>query len=728
MNAITINRRSFLAASLAGGAVLTFDARLVLAQGTTGAEPDILNAFIRIAADNTVTIGAKNPEIGQGIKTMLPMLLAEELDVAWNQVRIVQTDADDRKYGIQVAGGSTATPVNWLPMRQAGAAARAMLMAAAAKQWGVDVATLTTEPGKVIHKASGRSALYAALARDAATMPAPDLATVPLKDPAAFRIIGQPVPGVDTPRIVKGVPLFGIDTSLPGMVHAAMVLCPAPGGTLVRFDDAAVRKIPGVIAVVPVSSGLVPAGKHDGLAIVADSWWKAGKAREKLVIEWDSAAQAGFSTENYARQATAMIGAAPQADLAKAGDVATALAGAARTVTADYSYPFLAHATLEPQNCTALWTPDGKLEIWAPSQNPANGRKDTAAMLGIAPEAITIHMTRIGGGFGRRLMNDYMVMAAQVAKGVPGKPVKMLFDRTDDIRHDYYRPAGWHRLTAGLDASGAIVALKDHFVTFGAGGKAIRAAEMSAFEFPGPVVPNTHYGISYLTTNLPTGWLRAPTSNAMAFVFQGFLDEVAEAAGLDLPELMRRTLGASRELPAEKGRPAFHTGRARGVIDAVCKFAGWTGKPSATPGKGRGFGFYFSHRGYFAEVVDVTITDGTTVKVDKVWVAGDIGSQLINPLNAQHQSQGAAIDGIAQALVWQPIVQEAGAIVQENFGDFPLLRLDSVPGDVAITWVKTDFPPTGLGEPALPPVIPAIGNAIRAATGKRLRTLPFQLT
>jgi isoquinoline 1-oxidoreductase beta subunit len=728
MNTAVINRRSFLVASLAGGAVLTFDAKIALAQGAAGAGPETINAFIRIAADNTVTIGAKNPEIGQGIKTMLPMLLAEELDVAWSQVHIAQTDADEKKYGIQVAGGSTATPLNWLPMRQAGAAARAMLLAAAAQQWGVDVATLTTEPGKVLHKASGRSALYAALSRDAATMPVPDLAKVPLKEPAAFRIIGQPVMGVDTPGIVKGTPLYGIDTMLPGMVHAAVVLCPAPGGTLVRFDDAAVRKIPGVIAVVPVSSGFVPAGKQDGVAIVADSWWKASKAREKLVVEWDSAAQTAFSTEGYAKQAAATIGATPQADLSKAGDVATALAGAAKTVTADYSYPFLAHATLEPQNCTALWTTDGKLELWAPTQSPANGRKETAAMLGIAPEAITIHMTRIGGGFGRRLMNDYMVLAAQVAKGVPGKPVKLLFDRADDIRHDYYRPAGWHRLTAGLDANGALVALKDHFVTFGAGGKPVRAAEMSAFEFPGPVVPNTHYGISYLPTNLPTGWLRAPTSNAMAFVFQGFLDEVAEAAGLDLPELMRRTLGASRELPAEKGRPAFHTGRARGVIDAVCKFASWSGKPSGTPGKGRGFGFYFSHRGYFAEVVDVTITDGTTIKVNKVWVAGDIGSQLINPLNAQHQSQGAAIDGIAQALVWQPIVQEAGAIVQENFSDFPLLRLDAVPGDVAITWVKTEFPPTGLGEPALPPVIPAIGNAIRAATGKRLRTLPFQLT
>jgi isoquinoline 1-oxidoreductase beta subunit len=721
------SRRSFLSASLAGGTALLFEAKLAFAQPVaSAAEPVMLNAFVRIDADNMVTIGAKNPEIGQGVKTMLPMLIADELDVLWSQVRIQQTDANDKIYGPQSAGGSTATPVNWLPMRQVGAAARQMLVTAAANRWSVDPATLSTGAGTVVHKASGRSLPYAALAKDAVALPVPELAKVPLKSPESFHIIGTPQPGVDTPKIVKGVPLYGIDTKLPGMLHAALVKCPVTGGTLTSFDDAAVRKLRGIVAVVPVNSGQVPQGRNDALAIVADSWWTAHKAREKLVVQWDTTAQAGFSTEGYAKQAAALLGVAPANDLFKAGDVGAALAGAVKTVTADYSYPFLAHATLEPQNCTALSTADGKLEFWAPTQNPGNGRKDVAAMLGIAPEAMTIHMTRIGGGFGRRLMNDYMVLAAQVAKAVPGRPVKLLFDRTDDLRNDYYRPAGWHRLTAGLDAKGAIIALKDHFVTFGADGKPIRAAEMSANEFPGPVVPNTHYGMSFLSTNLNTGWLRAPTSNAMAFVFQGFLDEVAEAAGLDLPELMRRTLGEPRELPAERG-PAFHTGRARGVIDAVCKLAGWTGRPSS-PGKGRGFGFYFSHRGYFAEVVDISMDGGSTVHVDKIWIAGDIGSHVINPLNAEHQMQGAVIDGVAQALIWQPIVQETGAITQENFYDFPLLRLDAVPRDVAMIWVKTDFPPTGLGEPALPPVIPAIGNAIRAATGKRLRSLPFQLS
>lgn len=717
-DAATLSRRSFIAVSLAGGAALTLDATVVLAATAQGAEGPALNAFIRINADNTVTIGAKNPEIGQGVKVMLPMLIAEELDIAWDHVKIEQTDADETRFGPQVAGGSTATPRNWLPMRQVGAAARAMLVAAAAQQWGVDAVSLTTAKGAVLHKATGKSLTYASLAKAASTQTPPDLAKVPLKDPATFTVIGQSRLGVDVPKIVNGTPLFGIDTRLPGMVHAAMVKCPAHGGTVASIDDAAVKALPGVIAVVAVNSGFVPAGKNDTVLVVANSWWTASKAREKLLVKWDDAAVTGFSTAKYEADTAALIAKAPQSSVFKAGDADGALAKAAKVVTADYDYPFLAHATLEPQNCTALFK-DGKLEIWAPSQAPAGGRAETAALCGLAPEALTIHMTRIGGGFGRRLMNDYMVIAGQAAKALPGKPVKVLFDRTDDLRHDFYRPAGWHRFTAGLDASGALVAFKDHFVTFGKDGKAVRAAEMSATEFPAPVVSNVDLGMTQMATNLATGWLRAPSSNAMAFVFQSFLDEVAEAAGIDLPELMRRNLGLPREIPG--GRTPFHTGRARGVIDAVCKLAGWKGRE-----KGRGFGFYYSHLGYFAEVVDVTVADGA-VKVNKVWAVGDVGSQIINPVNALHQVQGAAIEGIGQALVNQKLVQEAGAITAENFGEYTPIRIDTVPPVVLVEFLKTDFAPTGLGEPALPPVIPALANAIYSVTGKRYRRLPLEM-
>lgn len=725
MSTIAVNRRSFLVASLAGGAALTFEAKLAFA-APGKAEPQMLGAFISIMPDNSVTILAKNPEIGQGVKTMLPMLIAEELDVAWSQVKIAQADDNYEKYGPQFAGGSMTTPLNWLPARQAGAGARAMLVAAAAQQWGVPAASLTTADGMVKHAASGRTITYAALAPIAAKVAAPDLEKVALKSPKDFKIVGKSKKGVDTAAIVKGEPLFGIDAQPAGMLYAALVKCPVLSGTLKSFDDSAVRKEKGVLAVVPITDGEIPAGKNNAVAIVGDSWWRVQKARSKLVVQWDTAAQEGFSTEGYAKQAKALLAAGPTADLFKAGNADAALAKAAKVITADYDYPFLAHATLEPQNCTALWHNDGKLEFWAPTQDPGTARGDIAKVLGIEPASMTIHMTRIGGGFGRRLMSDFMILTACIAKAVPGRPVKLLFDRADDMKNDYYRPAGWHRMTAGIDDKGAIVALKDHFVTFGANGKPLRAAEMRATEFPGPIIPDTHFGQSFMPTNLMTGWLRAPTANAVSFVFQGFLDEVAEAAGLDLPELMRRTLGAQRQLPPEPDDTPFDTGRARGVIDAVCKFASWTGKPSATPGKGRGFGFYFSHRGYFAEVVDLTVTDGA-IKIDKVWVAGDIGSQIINPIGAEHQMQGAVIDGIAQALVWQPVEQKAGAVTNENFGDFPLIRIDMTPADVAITWVVTDNPPTGLGEPTLPPVIPAIGNAIKDATGKRLRSLPMSL-
>lgn len=725
-----LDRRGFIAASLVGAGALAFEARVALADAPGASAQVPLNAFIRIGADNKVVIGSKNPEIGQGIRTMLPMLIAEELDVSWDQVVIEPTLANDKIYGVQVAGGSTATPVNWLPMRQVGAAARAMILNAAAKAWGVEAASLTTAAGKVSHAASGRSAPYAAFAQGAAAEAAPDLAKLALKDPARFTIIGQSKVGVDTAAITHGKPLFGIDVDLPGLLHGAIIKAPAHGATIASHDASAALKHKGVVAVVPVNSNFVTPGKFDMLIVVADSWWSANKAREAVKVTWDDAAQAGFSTEGYEKAAAAALGAAPQVSHAKNGDVAKTLAGAARTVTADYAYPFLAHGTLEPQNCTGLWR-DGKLEIWAPSQNPNSGRRETATMMGIAPEDITIHMTRIGGGFGRRLMNDYMVMAGQVAKALPGRPVKLLFDRTDDLRHDYYRPAGWHRFTAGLDAKGDLVAFRDHFVSFGKDGKPIRAAEMSAFEFPVNALADSEIGITYLPTNLATGWLRAPTSNAIAFVYQGFMDEVAQAAGIDLPELMRRTLGPPRELPVEKGRPVLHSGRARAVIDAVCQMASWQGGKLA-PGpkgekRGRGFGFYFSHRGYFAEVVDITLTDATSVRVDKVWAVGDIGSQIINPLGARHQVQGAVNEGLGQAMVEQKIEQVKGVVQAESFGDFPLIRIEQVPREIAVQFLKTDYPPTGLGEPSLPPVIPALANAIFAATGQRLRELPLKL-
>lgn len=711
------DRRVVLKVALVAGGGLAFDVT-VPAFAVSGA-PTAINAFIRIAPDNSVAISAHYPEIGQGARTMLPMLIAEEMDLAWAQVHAEATISDEKQFGQQITGGSETTPTNWLPMRQVGAAARAQLVAAAAQTWGVDVSTLRTADGHVAHPASRRRIPYAALAATAAALPPPRPETIALKNPADFRIIGKPHTGVDTAAIIAGKPLFGIDTQLPNMVHAAIEICPAFGGTIARADLAKARARPGVRAVVTLNSGVNPDGPDDAVAIVADSWWTADQARAALRIEWADTAQRAHSTAGYAAAATKLMGDKPASDIIKTGDAPAVLAGAARVIEADYHYPFLAHATLEPQNCTARYT-NGAVELWAPSQWPEDGRALVAKALNIAPEAITIHIVRAGGGFGRRLQNDYMVQAAQIARAVPGVPVKLINNRSDDIRHDFYRPAGWHRLAAGIDKDGRLLALTDHFISFGKDAKTVRAAEFNPAEFPLQLLGAAHVGQTLMPTNMPTGWLRAPTSNAMAFVFQGFLAEVAEAGGRDLPALMRELLGESRELPGQDGMPGFHTGRARGVLDKVCAMTGW---PATPAGRARGFGFYFSHRGYFAEIVEISLV-GDTLKVEKVFVAADIGSQIINPLNARQQVEGAIIDGLGQALAGQAIELVDGAVTQANFDLYPLPRIDATPV-IELEFLKTDFPPTGLGEPALPPVIPALANAIRVATGKRLRSLPF---
>ncbi|MEY2884174.1 MAG: hypothetical protein RL490_1898 [Pseudomonadota bacterium] len=714
-----VDRRAVLKVALlaSGGLSFEFSAPADAATSGTGT---VINAFVRINPDNSVSIGAHYPEIGQGARTMLPMLIADEMDLAWSQVHAEPTIADEKAFGQQITGGSETTPLNWLPMRKVGATARQQLVMAAAKTWGVDPATLKTADGHVLHSASGRRIAYAGLAETAAKLPPPAENSIVLKNPADFHIIGTSHIGVDTPKIIAGTPLFGIDTRLPDMAYAAIEMCPAFGGTIAKADLAKARSVAGVRHVMTLNTGINPAGADDAVAIVADSWWTADKARAELAIEWADTAQRAHSTAGYAATAAKLMGEAPVKSLVRNGDTKAALARSAKRIEADYHYPFLAHATLEPQNCTALFK-DGAIEIWAPTQWPEDGRELVAKALGLAPDAITINLIRAGGGFGRRLQNDYMVQVAQIARAVPGVPVKLINNRSDDIRHDFYRPAGWHRLAAGIDANGRLLALSDHFITFGANGKTVRAAGFNRAEFPLQLLSDVEVGQTMMATNMPTGWLRAPTSNAMAFVFQSFLDEVAKAGGRDLPSLMRELLGASRQLPGDDEGPGFHTGRARGVIDKVCAMANW---PQVPKGKARGFGFYFSHRGYFAEIVEISMK-GSDVTVEKVFVAADIGSQIINPINARHQVEGAIIDGLGQAIAGQEIELVEGAVTQANFDSYPLPRIEATP-QIILEFLITDFPPTGLGEPSLPPVIPALANAIHAATGKRIRSLPIR--
>ena len=724
--AIQLSRRLFLKSSaVAGGGFALAATFPMAARANAAAGPSELTAFITINADDTITIIGKNPEIGQGIKTMLPMLIAEELDADWDSVSVEQADTNAAKYGPQLAGGSFATPMNWIPMRQAGAAARAMLLAAAAQRWGVSASSLATEPGRVIEKSGNRSASFGELAADAALMDVPDPATLQLKDQADFRIIGRAIGGVDSPKVVRGEPIFGVDTQLPGMVYAAFERSPVFGASLVSADLDAAKAQPGVIDAFTIDAA-PEVELTQGIAVIADNWWLANKARAALSPQWDNGEWATHSSAGYAQAAQEAWAAGTSDEVfAEKGDTETAFAEADKVLEAEYSYPFLAHVAMEPMNCTALMHEDGTMEMWAPSQTPQGGQAAVAGYLGLEPSQVTVHITRMGGGFGRRLNNDYMVQVAAIAKRMPGTPVNLIWSREDDVRSDFYRPAGWHKLRAALNADGKITGWADHFVTFDLGDGQFNPAVMPPDEFPAKFVDNLKFEQTKMSSAVPMGALRAPTSNALAFVMQSFLDEVAHASGKDLPTLMLELTDGVEAEPMTQGfigpQPGFSAPRLQAVTRKVMQMADW-GAP-APAGRAKGFGFYYSHMGYFAEVVEASLDDRGKPVVHNVCAAGDVGSQIINPFGALNQVEGSIIDGLGQAM--QLAVEiEGGAVKQSNFHNYPLPRMPMTP-QIHVEWVLSDNDPTGLGEPALPPVIPALTNALFALTGKRIRSLPI---
>jgi len=464
----------------------------------------------------------------------------------------------------------------------------------------------------------------------------------------------------------------------------------------------------------------------DGVAILAKNWWIANKAREQLSIEWDTGDWASHSSELYESMARDLMGQAPKETVTDEGDADAAFASATKVIEADYHYPFLAHVPMEPQNCTALCHEDGRVELWAPTQQPGGAQLGVAQTLGVAPDKITLHMTRSGGGFGRRLTNDFVVQAAAIANQVKGTPVQLIWSREDDVRSDFYRPAGWHRLRAAIDADGKLTGFDDHAVTFSTKGVVPFFAAMEAEVFPAKFVENLRYGVSAIDTRVPMGALRAPRSNGIAFAFQAFLDEVAEAQGQDLPALLLSLMDGVEPFPSRMGpfgpAPGFSAPRSIGVIHKAMEMAKWA-DPSAVEGRAKGFGFYFSHNGYFAEVVEASVSERGLVSVHNVWVAGDVGSPIINPSGAHNQVEGSVIDGIGQATALAVKIA-GGGVTQSNFHDYPLPRMPMVP-QIHVEFLKTDYPPTGLGEPALPPVLAALTNAVYKATGKRIRRLPI---
>jgi isoquinoline 1-oxidoreductase beta subunit len=726
METTLVGRRTFLRISaLAGGGMLIglYVDSGTRAQGEPAPAQPVPNAFLRIATDGTVTIIAKNPEVGQGVKMLLPMLIAEELDVDWKSVRIEQADLDEAKYGEQFAGGSLAVPENWLPMRQVGAGARRMLVTAAARDWKVPESECSTASGRVHHRSTKRSVGYGALAAKAAALPPPDPRTLKLKDPKEYTIIGKPVRGADDLAVVTGKPLYGIDVTVPGMLAAVYEKCPVYGGKAKSANLEAIKALPGVRQAFILEGGTELAGLLGGVAIVADTWWAAQSARGKLEVTWDEGPTVSQSSEGFARRAAELSGQAPARTLRSDGDVEKALKSAAKVVESSYSYPFLAHASAEVMNCTARFSGD-RLEIWAPTQTPGSGLELVSKTLGIAAGNVTIHLTRIGACFGRRLNNDYMVEAAAIARKA-GAPVKLLWTREDDIRHDFYRPGGFHYLKGGVDAAGRIVAWRDHFVSFGEGERFARGAGMSETDFPARFVPNYALHSSVMPLGVPTGALRAPKDNAVCFVVQSFIDELAHAAGKD-PLRFRLAMldGPALPLP-DGGEPLarFDPKRMRGVYELAAAKSGWGSRP-LPKGTALGVGGHFCHYGYCAVVAEVRVDAEKGVRVNHVWSVTDVGRPIINPSASAQQVQGAVIDGLSHLMNYE-ITFERGRAVQSNLHEFTPLRISETPAAIETHFLQSDHPPTGLGEPALPPVLPAVANAIFTATGARARDLPL---
>ena len=715
-----LSRRAFLTASgtVGGGLLLTavipseaFPAESAAAESQNYQ----ITVWARFTRSGGVTILAPNPEMGQGIKTSLPMIFAEELCVAWKDVTIEMADfRGDRSLGGQGSGGSASIGSNWLPLRKAGAAGRQLFVTAAAQTWRVSESECSASEGTIRHLPTNRTLSYGELAAKASALPMPDLEKVALKDESTFTIIGRSVLDPDKARIVVGQQQFGIDVTVPNMLYAVYHKSPVFDADVVSANLDEVRTMPGVRFAFVLKGAerrlegpkgqpppLLDEALRGGVAIVADHWYQAQKAREKLKVEWTKGAHDDDSSAGFEATARRLLAQPPQNTLRQDGDPDKAMAAAARVVRASYSYPFLAHVTMEPQNCTAAYT-NGKVEIWAPTQNPNPGRRGVAEALGISPDDITIHLIRCGGGFGRRLGNDYMIEAAVIAKEI-GLPVKVLWSREDDIRHDFYRPGGYHNLAAGLDSAGKLTALSNHVACFARTEYFNMVSVPGGDEFPAGFVPNYALRALRIPFNIPVGMLRAPGDNAHAFVYQSFLDELAHVAGRDPIEFQIELLKNPIESSFPVHKQPFATNsmpeRMVAVMERARDMSGWTRRAQLPTGTALGFGCFYSHSGYVAQVHRVRVERDKSIVPEQVWVALDIGRHVVNPINAENQVQGSILDGLSTAL-YQRITIERGRVVQGNFNDYPLLRNVNIPS-IDIAFIKTDFNPTGLGEPAL---------------------------
>ncbi|MCR9277081.1 MAG: molybdopterin-dependent oxidoreductase [Pseudomonadaceae bacterium] len=719
------SRRGFLklTAVASGGLCLSYALPTQAQQVTTDIEFSELNAFVQIDPDGRVTIYSANAEMGQGIKTALPMIIAEELGVAWDDVTVKQSPIDSQRFGAIGAGGSTTVPRTWNQMRTMGASAREMLISAGALVMEVPPEELRAQDSKIIHT-SGRYRTFAQLASIAAEQDVPDPETLRFKNRENYTLIGSPVSGVDNYSIVTGSALFGIDTRVPDMLYASYSKCPAIGGTVKGANIDELKKLPGVVDAFIVRGNGNPRELLDGVAIVGTSTHAVFKAKQSLRATWDETNASKDSWSDMVTQANEMANAGPSEARFTKGDVESQFADPQNTVhSAFFEYPFIAHFTLEPMNCTAHYKAgvDGgqdTLEVWLPHQIPERSHAPLKSIFGLEPEQVTLNQMRLGGSFGRRVYAEFVCEATEISKRM-GQPVKLTWTREDDTRHDFYRVGGFQSVKAALNPDGQLVAFDFHHIGMQNDGKPVMGSGVRDTEFPLQNIDNGRVSDDWFEIGTPAGPWRAPFSNVNAFVTQSFLAEMAHLGGRDYAEFLLEILGERRWFEEGNIR-SLNTGRAADVINRVVKEANW-GK-TMPAGKGQGLSFYFCHAAHVAEVAEVTVSADKAIRVDKVTVAVDVGP-IINLSGAMNQVEGSIVDGLS-AMKGQKITMEGGRIQQSNLHDYPVLRMPDSPV-VEIHFVESEFDPTGLGEPALPPLAPAVANAIFAATGERVRKMPL---
>lgn len=707
-----VTRREFLAATGLAGAGLILGVswpRRVAADPVATSAPGLSpNVFLHVAPDGQVTIWVSRSEMGQGVRTGLPAIVAEELDVPWESVGIEQAPgALDGRYGPQLTGGSLSVRQMYAPLRRAGAVGRAMVVAAAALEWGVSAGDCHTEKGEVIHPSGSQRIKYGALAEAAASLDVPDEDAVPLKDPSQFGLIGTRIHRTDDHDHTHGHAVFGSDVRVPGMRYAAVKRCPIYGGSLRRYDASRAMQVPGVRQVIEYEGNQGPFYIAQGLAVVADNTWAALRGMDQLEVEWDEGPTADASTDALAtrfRELAREAGEVQRND----GDVDEAFANASNILEAAYEVPFLAHATMEPMTCTVRVDSDA-CEMWTPTQDPQGAQEVVARYLGLPPEKVTVHVPLMGGGFGRRLYNDMELEAAGIARQVDG-PVKVVWTREDDIRHDRYRPASYHVLRGAIDGRGRPAAWSWHILNTYLG-------RFDPDDFPAYAVPNYRVHYTHVPFVLPRGAWRATVNSYNPFVVQSFFDEMAHAAEADPLQFRLDAVRAStRERTDEVG---YDRDRMLRVIETAADKAGW-GSP-LPQGVGRGVSFHAGYGSCAAEVAEVEVVDGRP-KVRRVVCAVDCG-QVINPDLVEAQCEGAVTFALSAALK-QRITVARGRVQETNFSDFPLLTFSEMP-QIEAHIIESHATPGGMGEVPLPPLFAAVTNAIYDAANIRVRKLPI---